>query len=55
MTSGLWRWVDRKPDTKAQLAYEKVFRDLYDLAMGDTGKPAILRFSPESQALFNNG
>lgn len=47
-----WRWVDRKPDTKAHLAYEKVFRDLYDLAMGDTHKPAILRFSAESQALF---
>jgi hypothetical protein len=47
-----WRWVDRKPDVKARLAYEKVFRDLFDLSMGDTDKPAILRFSPQSQALF---
>jgi hypothetical protein len=47
-----WRWVDRKPDTQARLAYEKVFRDLYDLPMGDASKPAILRFSPQSQALF---
>ncbi|WP_396605004.1 YfjI family protein [Bradyrhizobium sp. YCK136] len=47
-----WRWVDRKPDMKARLAYEKVFRDLFDLSMGDTDKPAILRFSPQSQALF---
>ena len=36
----------------ARLAYEKVFRDLYDLSMGDTDKPAILSFSPQSQALF---
>jgi Protein of unknown function (DUF3987)/Domain of unknown function (DUF6371) len=49
---GSWRWVDRKPNAAARLAYEKVFRDLYDLAMGDADKPAILRFSPESQALF---
>ena len=47
-----WQWVDRKPNTTARLTYEKVFRDLYDLPMGDTYKPAILRFSPESQALF---
>ena len=37
---------------KARLAYEKVFCDLFDLSMGDTDKPAILRFSPHSQALF---
>jgi len=37
---------------KACLAYEKVFRDLYELSMGDTHKPAILRFSPQSQAMF---
>jgi hypothetical protein len=49
---GSWQWVDRKPNTKARLAYEKVFRDLYDLPMGDTNKPAILHFSPESQVLF---
>ena len=49
---GSWQWVDRKPNTEARLAYEKVFRDLYDLPMGDSNKPAILRFSPESQALF---
>jgi hypothetical protein len=49
---GSWRWVDRKPDTLARLAYEKVFRDLYDLPMGDTDKPAVLRFSPASQDLF---
>ena len=48
----LWWWVDRKPDVKARLAYEKVFCDLFDLSMGDTDKPAILRFSPHSQALF---
>lgn len=49
---GSWQWVDRKPDVEARLAYEKVFRDLYNLAMGDTDKPAILRFSLESQALY---
>jgi hypothetical protein len=49
---GSWRWVDRKPNAAARLTYEKVFRDLYNLPMGDTDKPAILRFSPESQALF---
>jgi hypothetical protein len=49
---GSWQWVDRKPNTKARLTYEKVFRDLYGLAMGDTNKPAILHFSAESQALF---
>jgi len=42
---GSWQWVDRKPNTKARLAYEKLFRDLYDLPMGDTNKPAILHFS----------
>jgi hypothetical protein len=49
---GSWRWVDRTPNTPARLAYEAVFRDLYDLPMGDTNKPAVLRFSPESQELF---
>jgi hypothetical protein len=49
---GAWRWVDRKPNAKAGQAYKKVFRDLYDLRIGDTNKPAILRFSPEAQALF---
>ena len=48
----LWRWVDRKPDATARAAYENVFRNLYDLSMGNTHKPAVLRFSPESQALF---
>jgi hypothetical protein len=47
-----WQYVDRKPNTKARLAYEKVFRDLYGLPMGATNKPAILHFSPESQLLF---
>jgi hypothetical protein len=49
---GSWQWVDRKPDVAARIAYEKVFRELYDLHMGDTDKPAVLRFAPESQALF---
>lgn len=49
---GSWQWVDRNPNLPARMAYEKVFRELYDLGMGDTYKPAILRFSPESQALF---
>jgi hypothetical protein len=47
-----YRWVDRKPDQAARLAYDKVFRDLYELTMGDTGTPAILCLSPQSQALF---
>lgn len=47
-----FRWVDRKPDLKARLTYEKVFRDLYDFSTGDTHKPAIFCFSPQSQALF---
>jgi hypothetical protein len=29
-----------------------VYRDQYDLTMGDTDKPAVLNFSPEGQALF---
>jgi hypothetical protein len=49
---GSWQWTDRSPNQPARLAYEKVFRELYDLRMGDTNKPAILRFSPVSQALF---
>jgi hypothetical protein len=49
---GSWRWVDRRPNALARLAYEKVFRDLYDLPMGDSDKPAVLRFSPASQDLF---
>lgn len=47
-----WQWVDRKPDAAARLTYEQTFRDLYNLPMGDTYKPAIFRFSPESQAMF---
>ena len=50
-TGASWRWTDRKPNVEARLAYEKVFRDLNDLAMG-IASPAILRFSPESQLLF---
>ncbi len=50
---GSWQWVDREPNTQAaRLAYEKVFRDLYDLPMGDTKHPAVLRFSRESQVMF---
>jgi hypothetical protein len=49
---GSWQWVDRKPNKEARLAYEKVFRDLYDLTTGDTHTPAVLNFSPEGQALF---
>jgi hypothetical protein len=49
---GLWRWVDRTPNTLARLAHEKVFRDLYDLSIGDSDKPAVLRFSPAAQNLF---
>ena len=47
-----WKWVDRQPNKEARQAYEKVYRDLYRLPMGDTQKPAVLRFSPEGQALF---
>lgn len=47
-----WQYIDRKPDPAARLAYEKVFRDLHELAPGDTDNPAILHFSPESQPLF---
>jgi hypothetical protein len=49
---GSWTWVDRKPNALARLTYEKTFRDLHNLAIGDTDKPAVLRFSPESQVLF---
>ena len=49
---GSWRWVDRKPNTLARLAYEKAFNDLYNMPMGNADKPVVLRFSPESQALF---
>jgi hypothetical protein len=47
-----WKYTDREPNAAARRAYEKVFRDLHDLPMGDANKPAILHFSPESQALF---
>lgn len=50
--AGPWRWVDRKPNQAARLAYDKVFRDLYELSMGGTGTPAILCLSPQSQVLF---
>ena len=46
---GSWRWVDRNPNAPARMAYEKVFRDLYDLPMGDSDKPTVLRFSPEAK------
>jgi hypothetical protein len=49
---GSWQWVDRKPDASARLAYEQVFRDLYDLPMGNPEHPVVLRLSKESQALF---
>jgi hypothetical protein len=49
---GSWQWVDRKPDASARLAYEQVFRDLYDLPMGTPESPAVLRLSNDSQALF---
>lgn len=49
---GSWTWVDRKPNALARLAYEKTFRDLQNLAIGDTDKPAVLRFSPASQIMF---
>jgi hypothetical protein len=47
-----WKWVDRQPNKEARQAYEKVYRDLFNLSMGDTQKPAVLHFSPEGQALF---
>jgi hypothetical protein len=49
---GSWEWVDRAPNALARIAYDKVFRDLYDLTIGDTDEPVVLRFSPESQDLF---
>jgi hypothetical protein len=49
---GSWLWIDREPNQHARLAYQKVFRDLYNIAMGDTGKPAALHFSLQSQSLF---
>jgi Protein of unknown function (DUF3987) len=49
---GSWQWIDRKPNVLARLAYESVFRDLYELQIGDADKPAVLRFSAESQDLF---
>jgi hypothetical protein len=48
---GSWRWVDRTPNALARSSFEKVFRDLYNLPMGND-KPLVLRFSPESQDLF---
>src|SRR5260370_34722977 len=47
-----WKWVDRQPNKEARQAYEKVYRDLYQLPMGDSEKPAVLHFSPQGQALF---
>jgi hypothetical protein len=49
---GSWRWVDRIPNALARVSYDRVFRDLYDLPMGDTDKPAVFQFSAESQELF---
>jgi len=49
---GSWKWVDRKPNTLARLAYEKTFRDLHNLAIGNPCKPEVLRFSTASQVLF---
>jgi Protein of unknown function (DUF3987) len=49
---GSWSWVDRTPNTLARMVYEKVFRDLHDLPIGDTDQPTVLRFSPASQRLF---
>jgi hypothetical protein len=47
-----WKWVDRQPNKEARQAYEKLYRDLFHLPMGDAQKPAVLNFSPEGQALF---
>ena len=49
---GSWKWVDRKPDMLARLTFEKTFRDLHNLAIGNPDNPAVLRFSPASQVLF---
>ncbi|MVT71067.1 DUF3987 domain-containing protein [Bradyrhizobium pachyrhizi] len=50
---GSWKWVDRSPNALARIAYDKVFRDLYDLVLGGAS-PAVLRFSANSQALFRD-
>lgn len=47
-----WEWVDRHPDGAARGAYEKVFRDLYGLALGKDDEPTVLHFSAAAQAMF---
>jgi Protein of unknown function (DUF3987) len=49
---GSWSWVDRSPDLKASLAYEDAFKSLHAIDIGETGTPAILRFSSDAQAMF---
>ncbi|QDM29487.1 DUF3987 domain-containing protein [Tardiphaga sp. vice352] len=49
-----WRWVDRTPDSTSAALYEKVFRDLHGLTIGDTANPHIMRFSPTAQELFRD-
>jgi hypothetical protein len=49
---GSWSWVDRSPDLRASLAYEDTFNSLHAIDMAESGRPAILRFSSDAQAMF---
>jgi hypothetical protein len=50
--SSSWKWVDRSPDALARINLDRIFRDIRDLAGGDSGEPMIMRFEPAAQDAF---
>lgn len=48
---GDWKWVDRTPDGRARIAYDRVFKSLHDLPRDPEG-PIVLSFTAEAQAMF---
>ena len=50
---GNWQWVDRRPDTIARDDYERAFRHLNDLDLGDGERGySLLRFTDDAQEMF---
>jgi hypothetical protein len=47
-----WQWVDRQPDPAARIAFDRVFREMYELPAGSNGEHAIMRFDDIGQGLF---
>lgn len=47
-----WEWIDRSPDPRARISFDRVFRDMHDLLAREDGEPVVYRFSEPAQALF---